>query len=373
MKTNKILLVSTLAIVGLLASCGNKGTSSVVPTTSSTDTPTTSSVDNATSSVADADAKTVSFGLGYTAAYNATKSQFTVTIAAVGVDADKKVIDARVDCVQVNVGATATPTETEGTYTYTYALTGSNLDSEGDVRSKLELGKDYGMLSSSSMGAEVDTQMEAIADFCVGKTAEEIAAAETITGASIGVSDYKAAIASAFTHLRDAVTYTGDIYAGVGMTTSYGKQEYSEGAEASVTINGVMATADNKVVASFTDCVVADFTVSTAEDTTTLTLDTTTKYYDTTAEKIVSKYDLKEKYAMLGTQYGSSLAEWYTQAESFDAAIVGKTATEITSAESFSGVSIATGSFTKAAAESVTYATMEHVGPQAEATAATEA
>ena len=58
--------------------------------------------------------------------------------------------------------------------------------------------------------------------------------------------------------------------------------------------------------------------------------------------------------------------EWDKQAENFDAAVVGKTASEIKALEKIEGCTIAATALIGAAAEAVTYSGMEHVGPQAE-------
>jgi hypothetical protein len=230
--------------------------------------------------------------------------------------------------------------------------------------------KDGATLSSAG---EVDTQIEAFADFCVGKTVEQVKQAETVSGVTISFDMYQDALdnAALTSKTRDLVKYTGDLKVGVGM--SNGEVGVSYGALEISTHFAAAAVADGKVVASFTDAGVVQLNatpeeVTLGESTGNLfTVLTTSKYY--VSEKWTSKFDLHADYAMkIGSdKHGSDLAEWDEQAESFDAYCVGKTATQIAAIEELTaaeGVTIYIGDLVQAVSEAAEYAVKDHVGPQ---------
>ncbi|MGM9857677.1 MAG: hypothetical protein ACI311_00255 [Bacilli bacterium] len=317
MKNSKLLLIPAVLALGSLASCG--GT------------------------------KEVSVGLGYEASFGQSYGvyQVEVTAASVGFDAKGKIVDARFDTVQVKQSAVASDDS--------FVFATPSATNENGVKSKLELGKDYAMKGVSAIGAEVDTQIEAFADFCVGKTVEEVKAAESIEGVSIYYGSYVNALEKAYASKREAVKYKGELKAGVGMAGTV-----SAKGETSITVCAALV-ADSKVVASYTDCVV--HTAEAASGESGVVLSTKANKYVVDG-KITSKYDLGSAYAMGNAETG--VLEWNVQAENFDAALVGKTADEIKALEEIEGCTITATALIAAAAEAVTYSGLEHVGPQAE-------
>ena len=89
-------------------------------------------------------------------------AQAYVTVTGVTVDAEGKVTSAVIDAVQANVNFDATGKITT--------------DLEAEIKTKNELGDDYGMRKASSIGKEWNEQAAAFATYCVGKTADEITA-----------------------------------------------------------------------------------------------------------------------------------------------------------------------------------------------------
>lgn len=83
-----------------------------------------------------------------------------VTIAAVTVDKDGKVVSCKIDEAQITVRF-----DEEGRIT---------TDLTSEILTKQELGEDYGMKNASSIGKEWNEQADAFAAYCVGKTADEI-------------------------------------------------------------------------------------------------------------------------------------------------------------------------------------------------------
>lgn len=87
-------------------------------------------------------------------------AQADVSIAAVTVDADGKVVACSIDAVQVKINFDKTGKITT--------------DLTAEIKTKNELGDDYGMKAASSIQKEWNEQAAAFAAYCVGKTAEEI-------------------------------------------------------------------------------------------------------------------------------------------------------------------------------------------------------
>ena len=147
MKKN-ILLLSSLLVLGGLVSCGEQK---------------------------------VQVALGYDASYEvydykqSLSNCLTVNAAAVGFDANGKILDCRFDSIQVYFGATKVENPAEGADAWTYAPAKGKTNDHG-IMSKLELGKDYNMKPASPTGTEVDFQIEAFADLCIGKTVAEVEA-----------------------------------------------------------------------------------------------------------------------------------------------------------------------------------------------------
>ncbi len=142
---------------------------------------------------------TTSVRMSYDAAENddgdvVGRGQADTTIAAVTIDGDGKVVSVSIDTAQ-----TAIYFDGEGKITSD--LTAAYL-------TKKEKGADYGMIRASSIGREWDEQIEAIEEWMVGKTAEEIANmpvdennyptdVDLVTKATMRVDSYIAAVLKA--------------------------------------------------------------------------------------------------------------------------------------------------------------------------------
>lgn len=354
MKKGKLLLASTLLLAGSLVSCGNN--------------------DNGGSTPAPAE-KEARVALGYSISYEAlqygaVKNLATFDIAAVAFDTEGKIVDCRFDSQQVYVGAVA---EGEG---YAFAATTNVVD--GYVKSKLELGKDYNMHLVNvvpgnvlSAAGEVDTQIEKFADYCVGKTVNQVLATEEVEGVTIAFGMYQAALENAAlaSRARDTFKYTGDLKVGVGISNasvgiSYGNVEVSSHFAAAAVVDG-------KVAASFVDCGVIQLSGTPVVNGEALQINAleTNKYL--VNGKYTSKYDLHDAYAMKGTSAGIGAieggAEWDAQAASFDAYCAGKTANQIAAIEELTaanGVTMAVSDLVAAVSEAAKYAELDHVGPQ---------
>ena len=112
-----------------------------------------------------------SVGLGYVCSFisqSNTEGQADITIAFAAFDKKNKIYDVRFDSVQIKF---AVNDEYSG-----LKLKNTNLDEDYSVKTKQELGSSYGMLNYGGAVEEWNIQAEYFADWCVGKTIEEVIA-----------------------------------------------------------------------------------------------------------------------------------------------------------------------------------------------------
>lgn len=331
MKKTKLLLLAALLVSGSLVSCGGK-------------------------------AEKMTVGVGYSGSFNATKGQLDLTAAFVAFNSKGVIVDSRLDVVQVKVAAN----EAKDGLT----LTNKNVVANS-VTSKLELGPAYGMLDSSAIHKEVDEQIEAFADWTVGKTVEEVkskvipgsghgtpVAEDLTTSVTISVDAFVSAVECAYAN-KSTVEYdvVKDAKAGIGMISGLAYNYGKPTKELDVVVGGAMVK-DGKVVAATFDQVV--FPVAIAEDG-TLSGDTTAKYFKDGVLK--SKKVLGDAYAMKPASKIEK--EWFEQAAVIDAACAGKTATEITALEKgegeLTGATMTVSSYLSAIAKAVKYAPLANI------------
>ena len=342
-KINKLFLAAALLVSGSLVSCGTESGMRV--------------------------------GVGYSASFEnkaATKwapacSQVDLTAAFAAFDGSGKVIDARFDVVQLKFTANADNTG--------LALINTNVDASYSVTSKLELGDAYAMKGSSAIGKEVDEQIEAFADWTVGKTVKQIkklvkeehgygvAPHEDLkTSCTIVVHAFVDALECAFQNKSKAkydIVEETEYKAGIGLQS--GLAYVSGGGatkELDVVIGGTLV-ANNTVVAGTFDEVVFPVAISSTGE---LSPDTSVKYNKNGVLK--SKKVLKEAYEMAPAS-PLEKGEWYQQAEALDAAIAGKTADQIRALVAgqgeLTGCTMTISSYVNALAKSVTYANLADV------------
>lgn len=88
-------------------------------------------------------------------------AQVDTVMAAVMVDDKGKVVDIKIDTAQTIV-----------TFDESGVITS---DKSAEIKTKRELGADYGMIKASGIGREWFEQIDAVEEWMVGKTADEIA------------------------------------------------------------------------------------------------------------------------------------------------------------------------------------------------------
>jgi len=278
-------------------------------------------------------------GLGYYtklySSYGTPEADFTA--AAVVFDEDGAVVKAYLDVAQVKFEHNEVMKD--GVNTIGLKLKSGATRADYCVKTKLELGDDYGMKSSSQIGKEVDDQIAAFVDWTIGKTIAEIKggvsdSTEKLTDAamlakcSIKVSDFVKAyeVAAREANLKEfSYAENKDIKVGLAMNAGPG---YNYGkASTEITCDlGAVVTVDSEVVAANIDglvCAPQDFN-------TNLAVPAANKYNSNDNTKAwTSKKDLGDKYAMKGNE--GCTKEWFEQAAIIENAAVGKTSTEIAS------------------------------------------
>ncbi len=284
------------------------------------------------------DAANLKFGLGVVANYGEAKDadgetngagEFNTTAVAVLLDAEGKIVSIDLDTAQIKTAWTS-----EGKIVATE-----------DLRTKYEKGTDYNM---ATFGKDMDKngdgkvlewneQADAFMATAKGKTLAEVKAfmAEdgyaqgdlATAGCTIHVTDFVAALEKAVNSAADSKATANDkLSVALVSSPSYSNKDASaEGdglAQIDTTVAAVVTGADGKVVVAKTDCTQGKMTFDVAGKS---TLDTTTV--------VKTKLELGDDYNMakFGVKHDGSEGqplEWYAQAAAFDAALVGKTATE---------------------------------------------
>lgn len=267
------------------------------------------------------------------------------TVAAIVIDKDYKIVSCRIDSLAIKADI-----DEAGKIT-----TVPNSES-GTLKSKVELGDEYGMLTNSpyygSMLAEWDDQVKTFEKYVEGKTLDEIKAIpgedgkatdNTLTaGCTIAVSDFIKAIDKAFASEQMVGFQTkGEITLGVSVI---GKASNKDTATASYTADfGAVAIVDGEILAAALD-----------------SKEVTCKYdTDGNFNKISDKGTKNEQgdnYGMVA--YGDAIAEWYDQAQAFADTAVGKKISELAalSTEGVAGCTIYAGGYKMALERAASHA-----------------
>ena len=270
---------------------------------------------------------TLKLGLGLSVSGSATDAtaeaagndQLTVTAAAVLVDDAGKIVKAFIDCADSKVGHTA-----DGKAVVTESF-----------KTKYELGANYGMTNPAYGGTATKEWFEQADAFCaliVGKTAAEVKAlvAEDAkgtadvqaAGCTIYVSDFAKAVEKAVANAIASNATANDTLK-LGVATSQTATDATAEAKGSNKLETYLfaaaVNAEGKIVAASSDCVEATFGFDATGKTT----------FDASAQ-ILSKKEKGDNYGMTNPAYGGTATlEWYQQAAAFDAACLGKTASEV--------------------------------------------
>ena len=236
-----------------------------------------------------------------------------VTVAAVTVDADGKIVACALDTASNTVGFTADGKAVANT----------------EFKTKYEMGKDYNMVAYGGAKKEWFEQADAFEKLVAGKTLDEVKALvgednkgndEVVNaGCTIMIHEFVGAIEKAYSVAGKSNVTANDtlkVTAATEQTCTDATADKDGSNKVSTTVFAAAVDADGKVVAAISDCVEITFTFDTKGAS---TLDTT--------KAIISKREAGTNYGMVA--YGGAKKEWFEQADAFDGACIGKTASEI--------------------------------------------
>ena len=315
-------ILSLALVVCMLAGCAGTTvvyqTNCTCPTGSHVQTPATEAPD-ATDAPITAEGA-VKTGLAViTGAEAGTKDEthtisFDVTLVAVLVD-DNGVIQ---DCVIDSLGATLAFDNTGTIVT----------DLAAEVLTKNELGDAYGMKAYAGAKYEWYEQAEALANYAVGKTVEELRAgavnesgkaadADLAATATIYLGGYVDAIEKAVANAQHLGAQAGDTLKLASLNSladSTGVTEEKVG-NAQLNVDVTAITLNGDVI---TSCVI---------DSLQAKVPFTGKGEDTIPTEFATKNELGEAYGMKA--WGNAKYEWNEQAANFAAYVTGKTAAEV--------------------------------------------
>ena len=283
-------------------------------------------------------AATLKFGMGIVASYGDAKDadgdtngecKAETTAVAVLLDDAGKFVDIAIDTVDAKAAWTS-----EGVASATE-----------EVKTKYELGTAYNMAAYGKKHDGTDgkvlewfEQIDAFVATAKGKTLDEVKAfvgEDTYTTGDLAAAGCTISVGSIMAALEEAVKNaaaseaTAEDTVKIAFATSVENTDATEEKEGSVefeeTIVAAVTDKDGKVVVAKTDCAQIKVTFDTKGVATV----------DTAAE-IKTKLDLGTDYNMAayGKKHDGSdgaVKEWFEQAAAFDAALVGKTASEFAS------------------------------------------
>ena len=236
-----------------------------------------------------------------------------VTVAAVTVDANGKIAHCELDTMSNSVK---------------FTLDGKAIAND-EFKTKYELGEGYNMVAYGGAQKEWFEQADAFETIAVGKNLDEVKALvaegdkgtdEVIkAGCTIQIGEFVGAIEKAYNAAADSDVTAADtikVTMATEQTCADATEDKDGSNKVSTTVFAAAVNAEGKVVAASSDCVEVTFTF---DQNGVSTLDTT--------KDVVSKKELGTNYGMVA--YGGAAKEWFEQAAAFDAACVGKNASEI--------------------------------------------
>ena len=252
----------------------------------------------------------------------AGNAQVDACAAAVVLDAEGKIVAARIDVAQNKMDVTDGQVDTEATF-----LT------------KYEKGDDYNMVKFSNATHEWYEQAAAFEEYVVGKTADEISGMETVVNeeghavttdetlyasCSISISEFQEAIVKACND-EQGMSFTAEEGFKLGLAiNSTADESVAATADAEGVVKmysefgAVVVDAEGKILAALTDATQPQIKIDAAGEI----VETSFKG---------TKRELKEDYNMVA--FSNATLEWYQQAQNFVEYAVGKTADELRGTE----------------------------------------
>lgn len=236
-----------------------------------------------------------------------------VTVAAVTVDKDGKIVACALDTASNTVKFTAD----------------GKAVANSEFKTKYESGSNYGMVAYAGSAKEWFEQVDAFETLVAGKTLTEVKALvaegnkgneEVVNaGCTIMINEFVGAIEKAYNAAADSNVTANDVLkvtAATEQTCTDATADKDGSNKVSTNVFAAALNNEGKVVAATSDCVELAFTFDTKGVS---TLDTT--------KAVASKREQGTNYGMVA--YGGAAKEWFEQADAFDAATISKTADEI--------------------------------------------
>ena len=244
-------------------------------------------------------------------------AQSDITLVAVTVDGNGVITGCAIDSIQAKI----------------------NFDQQGAITTDLsttfptkgELGDGYGMKAASAIGKEWYEQADALAQYAVGKTAEDLrgialtqdgkaADADLAASVSIAIGGYVDGIVQA----AESATYLG---ASQGDTISLGAvTTMADSKNATAEEEGLAQAYGTVAAVTSRDGVISSCIIDAVQCN--VNMDAAGKITTDLAAAPLTKNQLGEDYGM---KAASSIGkEWYEQAAAFAQYVVGKTADEVT-------------------------------------------
>lgn len=258
----------------------------------------------------------VKTGLSFTTDLSSSKdgqSQANISITAVTVDENGVITNCVIDVIQGKVK---------------FDETGKIVsDLAAEVKSKQELGDGYNMRGASSIGAEWNEQANAFAAYCVGKTVEQLLAAEIneknqvvdiVASCTLTVDEFLPGVVDAVAKAEHRGAKAGDVLKLAQVSSISGSKAATESADGQTQVYthvGMFTLNGDVITSAYIDAVQAKVAFNAQGKITA----------DLTAP-VLTKNELKEGYGMKGISPIGK--EWYEQAAAFCAFITGKTLNE---------------------------------------------
>lgn len=245
------------------------------------------------------------------------QAKYDVTMVAVLVDDNGVIHECIIDGVAASVKFDASGAITS--------------DLSAPVASKNELGSNYGMVAYGGAIAEWDQQAQALADYAVGKTVQELkegaidesgkapAGSDLASSATIYLGGYVSAIEAAAASAQHLGAQSGDrlrLVSSSSLGKSAAPADGKDGTAQLDTTVSVLTLNGKTITSCYIDAVQAKVAFDAAGAITS----------DTSAA-VPTKNEMGEDYGMKA--WGGAIAEWDEQAASFAAYVTGKTVEEV--------------------------------------------
>lgn len=249
-----------------------------------------------------------------------SKTQVEISMAAVVYNEKNVIVDMYLDVLQAPFSVT------DGTITLDQTQNQTKDAGAKVIETKKELKERYGM--SSAKQGEWYIQASNFEKFAIGKTLEEVKAAEEVAGCTISRTGF----INTMEAVADTKEFTSDVAPVVGVGTIVSS---FSGTTLETTFAGVVTTSDSSVVKEASiNMYQVPLKVNEAGDGVELnTSDKACKpenfegHAASSATKVLSKRELKDLYGMSSAAKG----EWYLQADAYAKYCVGKDATTLNS------------------------------------------